>query len=96
MIEPGRLRNGALSGTNRFSADDKAMGEVQYAMGLLIPPPLQGRRTALHYGNINGFSACLETYIDQRITLAILCNADVNPGLPIRSVRKIVKDKLAR
>jgi D-alanyl-D-alanine carboxypeptidase len=96
MIEPGRLRNGALSGTSRFSADDKAMGEVQYAMGLLIPPPLQGRRTVLHYGNINGFSACLETYIDQGITVAILCNADINPGLPIRSVRKIVKDKLAR
>lgn len=95
LLAPGKLRSGELAGTHRFSPDDEALGDVQYAMGFLVPPPGAEGKTAIHYGYINGFSACLERFVDQRITLAIVCNADKNPGLPFREIRKKVRENLA-
>lgn len=94
MMTPGRLRDGRLASENRFSPQDASYGPTQYGFGLLIPPPTKGHRSVMHYGFINGFAALLETYVDLKLTLAVLCNADVNPALPIRSIRRIVIDQL--
>jgi CubicO group peptidase (beta-lactamase class C family) len=94
MTVAGRLRSGQPSGMHRYSPKDAAYGDVQYGFGLLIPPPFKGHRSVLHYGAINGFASCLETYIDIGLTLAVLCNADVNSNLPIRRIRHIVIDQL--
>lgn len=94
MMTPGRLRDGRLSGANRFSPQDASYGEVQYACGLFVSPPSDPHRTILHYGAIDGFAAVLETYADLGLTVAILCNADMGPDLPFRSVRRLVKSEL--
>ncbi|MCB9649801.1 MAG: beta-lactamase family protein [Deltaproteobacteria bacterium] len=89
MTTPGRLRDGRVSGSQRFSPEDASYGDVQYGMGLLLPPPDDKGRTVQHYGFINGFSALLETRLDQALTTAILCNADPGPGLPFRAIREV-------
>jgi CubicO group peptidase (beta-lactamase class C family) len=90
MLAPGRLRDGRLSGANRFSADDGHYGDVQYASGLLVSPPRVRDPTVLHYGAINGFAAVLETHLERRATIAVLCNADMNSELPFRAIRRSV------
>ena len=90
MVTPGRLRDGRLSGSHRFRPEDASYGDVQYGMGFLVPPPNQGHPSVLHYGFINGFSACLETFLDVGLTTAILCNADAGPDLPFRAIRRRV------
>lgn len=95
MITPGRLRDGRLSGSHRFlAADDDAYGEVQYGMGLLIPPPWHGQRSVMHYGFIDGFAACLETWLDVGLTTAILCNGDMGPHMPFHALRRVVSRTL--
>ncbi|MBD8899528.1 serine hydrolase domain-containing protein [Rhodanobacter sp. DHG33] len=95
MLTPGRLRDGRLSGSHRFSpADDRSYGDVQYGMGLLLPPPDHGRRSAMHYGFVNGYAACLETWLDEGLTTAILCNANMGPAMPFRDLRRLVREKL--
>ena len=95
MLTPGRLRDGRLSGSHRFSPDDdRSYGDVQYGMGLLLPPLYNGRRSAMHYGFINGFAACLETWLDDGLTVAILCNADMGPAMPFRDLRRLVRERL--
>ncbi|MGZ8363278.1 MAG: serine hydrolase domain-containing protein [Caulobacteraceae bacterium] len=94
MLTPGRLNDGRLSGANRYSPDDASYGDTQYGMGLLILPPANGFRSVIHYGFINGFSACLESWPESGVTTAILCNGDVGPALPFRAIRKAVKDGL--
>lgn len=93
MTAPGRLRDGRLSGANRFSPQDANYGDVQYACGLLVSSGPNGRVIS-HNGFINGFSAVLESYVDRGVTFAVLCNADVNPGLPFRSLRRAVAERL--
>jgi D-alanyl-D-alanine carboxypeptidase len=90
MLTPGRLKDGRLSGANRFSPDDAHYGDVQYACGLLISGPSDPNPSILHYGGINGFAALLQTYTRSRTTLAALCNADNGPALPFRNLRKAV------
>lgn len=95
MLTPGRLRDGRPSSSHRFSpADDRSYGDVQYGMGLLLPPPDHGRRSVMHYGFINGFAACLESWLDVGLTTAILCNADMGPAMPFRDLRRLVREKL--
>jgi len=93
-MTPGRLRDGSLSGSKRFSPGDAVMGDTQYGMGLLLPPPVESHRSILHYGVIEGFVSCLETYVDMDLTLAVLCNADNGPGLPFRGIRKIAREQV--
>jgi CubicO group peptidase (beta-lactamase class C family) len=90
MLAPGRLRDGRLSGANRFRAEDAHYGDVQYAAGLMVSPEGETHRTILHYGAINGFAGVLETHLERRVTIAILCNGDMNPGLPFRAMRRAV------
>lgn len=90
MLAPGRLRDGRLSGENRFSPDDANYGDTQYAGGLLVTGSSEPRRSVLHYGYIYGFSALLQTWLDDGLTLAVLCNCDPGPALPFRQVRRAV------
>lgn len=90
MLSPGRLRDGRLSSANRFNPDDAHYGDTEYACGLLVSGPSEARANLLHYGAISGYSAVLQTYRDQGVTFAVLCNADIGPGVPFRSVRKAV------
>ncbi|KGI76690.1 serine hydrolase domain-containing protein [Oleiagrimonas soli] len=95
MTTPGRLRDGRLSGSHRFlPADDAAYGPVQYGMGLLLPPPLHGHRSVMHYGFINGFAVCLETWLDVGLSTAILCNGDMGPHMPFHALRQTVSKQL--
>jgi CubicO group peptidase (beta-lactamase class C family) len=94
MMTPGRLRDGQLSGAHRFSPTDTAYGDTQYGLGLLIPPPAKGHRSILHYGAIDGFAGYIETYVELGLTVTVLCNADMNPQLPIRPIRHLVIDQL--
>lgn len=90
LLTPGRLRDGRLSGANRFSEQDAGYGDTQYALGLLVSPPSAPGPVIQHYGYINGFSACLETYTDHGVTMAVLCNGDVGPQMPFRGIRRAV------
>ena len=94
MTAPGKLRDGRLSGANRFSADDVHYGETQYACGLLVSPAADAHPNILHYGAINGFSAVLQTWTDHGVTMAVLCNGDIGPAAPFRAIRQIVTAKL--
>lgn len=90
MTAPGTLRDGRISGANRFRAEDANYGETQYACGLLVSPPSDPQPNLLHYGFINGFAAMLQTWTRPAVTLAVLCNADAGPAAPFRSLRKAV------
>ena len=90
MMIPGRLRDGRLSGANRFSPSDANYGEVQYACGLLVQSGGAHGRVISHNGFINGFAATLESYPDKGATFAVLCNGDVGPALPFRAIRRAV------
>lgn len=87
MTAPGRLRDGRVSGANRFAPEDANYGEAQYACGLVVSPPDEANPSLLHYGFIDGFSAMLQTYTREQLTIAVLCNCDPGPDLPFRSVR---------
>lgn len=91
MTLPGRLRNGQLSSTNRFSENDKPMGNTQYGLGLMLDnTTLDGSLIANHHGGINGFASYLASHPASRLTYACLCNADTHPGLPFRDIRRKV------
>jgi len=94
MTAPGRLRDGRVSGASRFSEQDAVYGDTQYACGLLVTPADGVNPTVLHYGYINGFSALLQTWRKQGVTLAVLCNGDVGPALPFRALREAVAAQL--
>jgi D-alanyl-D-alanine carboxypeptidase len=91
MMLPGRLRNGQLSSTNRFSEHDKPMGNTQYGLGLMLDDATVDRSLIVnHHGGINGFASYLATHVSSGLTFAFLCNADTNSGLPFREIRRIV------
>ncbi|MEO8670570.1 MAG: serine hydrolase domain-containing protein [Tahibacter sp.] len=91
MTLPGRLRNGKLSGTNRFSENDKPMGNTQYGLGLMLDNATLDRSLiANHHGGINGFAAYLASHPSSGLTYACLCNVDTHPGLPFRDIRRQV------
>lgn len=89
MTLPGRLRNGQLSSSNRFSEHDKPMGDTQYGLGLMLDnATLDGSLIANHHGGINGFASYLASHTSSDLTYACLCNADTHPGLPLRDIRR--------
>lgn len=90
MLAPGRLRDGRLSGANRFSPGDANYGDVQYACGLLVSPPGDAHPSLLHYGYIDGFAAVLQTWRNERLTFAVACNGGPGPALPFRDVRTVL------
>lgn len=92
MLAPGRLRDGRLSSANRLSPDDASYGDTEYACGLLVSGPSQAQPSIMHYGFISGFSAVLQTWTGPRVTFAILCNADVGPGVPFSAVRRAIRE----
>ena len=91
MVEPGRLRNGKHSSTHRFSEADRAMGDTQYGLGLMLDRSTRdGSLIVQHHGGINGFAAFAARHIPSGLTYACLCNADTYPGLPLRDVRRTI------
>lgn len=94
MTAPGVLRDGRLSGEQRFSPDDAVYGAVNYAAGLLVSPPDEAPASYLHYGGINGFCSMLETWPESGVTLAVLCNADRGPATPFRPLRQWVRARI--
>lgn len=90
LLAAGKLRDGRVSGANRFSPDDAHYGETQYAGGLLVTATEGPKRNILHYGAINGFASVLQTWLDSGITMAVLCNCDIGPAIPFRAVRQAV------
>lgn len=91
MTLPGRLRNGQLSSTGRFSENDRPMGDTQYGLGLMLDNATRdGSLIAQHHGGINGFAAYLAAHPSSGLVYACLCNADTHPGLPLRDIRRTV------
>lgn len=97
MTLPGRLRNGQLSNTNRFSENDKPMGKTQYGLGLMLDNTTSdGSLITNHHGGINGFASYLASHPSSGLTYACLCNADTHPGLPFRDIRREIFADLLR
>lgn len=91
MLTPGRLRNGAVSGSNRQDPQAQAMGDVQYGYGLMLDThTIDHRPIAAHHGGVFGFAAYLASHSSTDLTYACLCNADTHPGLPLRDIRRQV------
>lgn len=90
MTAPGKLRDGRLSGANRYSSDDAHYGDTQYACGLLVTGPSEVNPSILHYGSFYGFCAMVQTFTRKNVTIAALCNSDLGPGVPFRGIRKAV------
>jgi CubicO group peptidase (beta-lactamase class C family) len=91
MLAPGRLRDGRLASAHRAREDDAAMGATEYGFGLLLDRATRdGSLIVQHNGFIAGYSAYLATHVPSRLTVACLCNADPNPGLPFRALRRAV------
>lgn len=91
MTMPGKLRNGQLASTNRFSINDKLMGATQYGLGLMLDKETVDQSLIVnHHGGINGFASYLASHVPTDLTLACLCNIDTHPGLPFRAARREV------
>jgi CubicO group peptidase (beta-lactamase class C family) len=91
VLAPARLRDGRPGSAHRARAEDAAMGATEYGFGLLLDRATRdGSLIVQHNGFIAGFSAYLATHVPSRLTVACLCNADPNPGLPFRALRRAV------
>lgn len=96
FLAPGRLRDGRLSSANRFSEQDRVMGDVQYGFGVNLDTSTRDKSLIVHHnGFISGFSSYLATHVPSQLTVACLCNVGANPALPFREIRRLVfKDYL--
>ncbi len=92
FLEPSRLRNGKPASSNRFSEQDRAMGDAQYGLGIHLDHTSTRDKSLIvhHTGFIAGFSAYMATHMGSQTTVACLCNVDVNPKLPFRDIRRAV------
>lgn len=92
FLETSRLRNGKPASSNRFSEQDRAMGDAQYGLGIHLDHTSTRDKSLIvhHTGFIAGFSAYLATHMGSQTTVACLCNVDVNPKLPFRDIRRAV------
>lgn len=91
MALSGKLRNGQLASKNRFSDDDKPMGDTEYGLGLMLDHATKDKSLiANHHGGINGFSSYLASHVSSDLSFSCLCNCDTNPGLPFRNIRRKV------
>ncbi len=92
FLDPSRLRNGKPASSNRFSEQDRAMGDAQYGLGIHLDHTSTRDKSLIahHTGFIAGFSAYLATHMGSQTTVACLCNVDVNPKLPFRDIRRAV------
>lgn len=91
MLAPAKLRDGRLASAHRAREEDAAMGATEYGFGLLLDRATRDDSLIVqHNGFFYGFSAYLATHVQSRLTVACLCNADPNPGLPFRALRRAV------
>ncbi len=92
MTAPGMLRNKRKANSNRYSPNDKVMGNVDYGLGLLIDHDSTSDGSAIihHHGGVMGFASMLVSHPNSGLSYACLCNADSNPKLPFREIRRAV------
>lgn len=91
MLAPGRLRDGRVASAHRAREEDAAMGATEYGFGLLLDSATRDNSLIVqHNGFFYGYSSYLATHVPSRLTVACLCNADPNPGLPFRALRRAV------
>jgi len=92
MTAPGMLRNKRKANSNRYSPNDKVMGNVDYGLGLLIDHDSTNDGSAIihHHGGVMGFASMLVSHPNSGLSYACLCNADSNPKLPFREIRRAV------
>jgi CubicO group peptidase (beta-lactamase class C family) len=91
MLAPAKLRDGRMASAQRVREEDAAMGAAEYGFGLLLDRATRDDSLIVqHNGFFYGFSAYLATHVPSRLTVACLCNADPNPGLPFRALRRAV------
>lgn len=71
---------------------DKMMGSVDYGLGLLIDHDSTSDQSAIihHHGGVVGFASMLVSHPNSGLTYACLCNADTNPQLPFRDLRRAI------
>lgn len=98
MIAPGMLRNKRKASTNRFSPNDKMMSSVDYGLGLLIDHESSNDQSAIihHHGGVMGFASMLVSHPASGLTYACLCNADTNPKLPFRELRRAILNSVLK
>lgn len=72
MTAPGRLNNGATSGTAMAKAEGMPAGEYGYALFL---SDMEGHRKVAHGGGIFGFNSSLSEFPDDHVTVAVIANS---------------------
>jgi CubicO group peptidase (beta-lactamase class C family) len=77
-LTPATLVGGAIPMWPRDS--DRAEGTpVAYGFGWFLDPD-HGRKRMWHYGDTRGFHTCIERFVDDRVTIIVLCNrTDLDP-----------------
>ncbi|HEV2532767.1 serine hydrolase domain-containing protein [Phenylobacterium sp.] len=72
MLTPATLADGSLPMQPGRKGEKTA---VRYGFGIALNP-IDGHRAVAHGGNIHGFASNLETLPDDRLTIAMIINAD--------------------
>lgn len=90
MITPGRLADGSPA----FAlASDGTRHPISYGLGITTPdgngPPKLG-----HDGAIDGFTAMVTTYLDQKVTIAIAVNTSPSDRLPFDEVVQAIEAEI--
>jgi CubicO group peptidase (beta-lactamase class C family) len=90
MTTPARLKDGRLTSKGRVDAAADPPGE--YGLGLRLGT-LGEHRLIGHEGDIPGFNAVINTYPDDRLTIAVLANTS---GGALQLERRVAQLALAR
>lgn len=97
VLAPARLRDGTPASARRFREEDRAMGALEYGLGVHLDATSAAQGLLVHHhGFISGFSSYLATHLPSRRTVACLCNVEPHPRLPFREVRRAVFRDLLR
>lgn len=91
MLEPGRLKDGSLASASRKGEPDRPEAGPPSNYGFGITTGVEdGRRTIGHGGAINGFTASLTNYPDQKVTIVVLANTLPAAGAITTAINKTV------
>jgi CubicO group peptidase (beta-lactamase class C family) len=93
-LTPVRLRDGSAPRWPKEPSDDNLNpGQpVSYGFGWFLDP-YQGHARMWHFGSSVGFRTAIERFMDDRLTIVILCNrTDLDPGaLALRVANAVLK-----
>jgi D-alanyl-D-alanine carboxypeptidase len=70
---------------------DRAEGtEVPYGFGWFLDP-YRGHARMWHYGDTRGFHTYIERFIDDRVTIVVLCNrTDIDPEAMAEKIAAVI------